>query len=249
MKTLGVIPARYQSTRLPGKVLLEINGKSILQMVYEQCQKTQSLSELVVATDNEKVKSHVESFGGNVVMTSEKHPSGTDRCAEAVELMGGAVNYDYVVNIQGDEPTIDPMNIETMISKIKINTEISSVYHKIDNVDTLLDSNVVKVILSENDEALYFSRSPVPHLRGQKIDKWLKHADYYKHLGIYAFRVDVLEKLVRLPMSKLELTERLEQLRWLANGYKIKMVEVFSDSLGIDTKEDFERLKQYLENK
>lgn len=249
MKILGVIPARYESTRLPGKVLMEIGGKSIIQMVYEQCLKSKSLSELVVATDSKLVLEHVQKFGGNAVLTSEKHPSGTDRCAEAVELLGGAINYDFVVNIQGDEPIINPENIDRMIARVKIPTEISSVYVKIKETEILLNPNVVKVVVDDSSDALYFSRSPIPHLRGESTDNWLNKYDYYKHMGIYGFRVDILEKIVRLPISRLEQIEKLEQLRWLSNGYKIKMVEVDSDSIGIDTMEDFERLKQFLSNK
>ena len=246
---MGVIPARYESTRLPGKVLMEIGGKSIIQMVYEQCLKSESLSELVVATDSKLVLEHVQKFGGNAVLTSEKHPSGTDRCAEAVELLGGAINYDFVVNIQGDEPIINPENIDRMIARIKISTEISSVFVKIKETEILLNPNVVKVVIDDSSDALYFSRSPIPHLRGEPTDNWLNKYDYYKHMGIYGFRVDILEKIVRLPISRLEQIEKLEQLRWLSNGYKIKMVEVDSDSIGIDTMEDFERLKQFLSNK
>lgn len=249
MKILGVIPARFDSSRLPGKVLMEVNGKSILQMVYGQCQKAKSLSDIVVATDSKLVEDHVKSWGGNVVMTSDKHPSGTDRCAEAVSLLGGAVNYDFVVNIQGDEPIIDPANIDTMVAGVKLGTQISSVYIKIQNIDTLLNPNIVKVVVSEYGNALYFSRSPIPHLRGEKVDDWLNHSNYYKHLGIYGFKVDVLERIVRLPLAKLEKIEKLEQLRWLSNGFEIKMVEVFSDSIGIDTPDDLKKLKKFLGNK
>lgn len=227
-------------------MLLEVNGKSVLQMVYEQCKKAKSLSDVVIATDSKVIEEHVINFGGNVVMTSEKHPSGTDRCAEALKIMGGTINYDFVINIQGDEPLMDPINIDRLGGSFSISSEISSAYLKIKNTDTLLNPNVVKVVLNEHQEALYFSRSPVPHLRGEEIDLWIEKGDYNKHVGMYGFRADILEKIVRLPMAKLEITEKLEQLRWLSNGYKIKMVEVFSDGIGIDTEEDFLRLKQFL---
>jgi 3-deoxy-manno-octulosonate cytidylyltransferase (CMP-KDO synthetase) len=246
LKILGIIPARYASSRLPAKMLLEVNGKSVLQMVFEQCKKAKCLSDVVIATDSKIIEDHVLAFGGNVVMTSEKHPSGTDRCAEALKVMGGTINYDFVINIQGDEPLMDPENIDRLGSSFSISSEISSAFIKINNTDTLLNPNVVKVVLSEQQEAVYFSRSPVPHLRGEEIDSWIEKSDYYKHVGMYGFRADVLEKIVRLPMAQLEITEKLEQLRWLSNGYRIKMVEVFSDGIGIDTEEDFVRLKQFL---
>lgn len=246
MKILGIIPARYASSRLPAKLLLEVNGRSILQMVYERCLRANSLSDVVIATDSSVVEDHVRGFGGNVVMTSDKHPSGTDRCAEALKVMGGTINYDFVINIQGDEPLMDPENINRLSASFKITSEISSVCIKINETDTLLNPNVVKVVMNEQHEALYFSRSPIPHLREVEIDRWVGQADYFKHIGMYGFRADILEKIVKLPVARLEAQEKLEQLRWLANGYKVKMVEVFSDGIGIDTEEDFLRLKQFL---
>lgn len=246
MKILGIIPARYASSRLPAKLLLEVNGKSILQMVYERCLRANSLSDVVIATDSPVIEDHVKTFGGNVVMTSDKHPSGTDRCAEALKVMGGTVSYDYVINIQGDEPLMDPENINRLSASFKITSEISSVCIKINDTDTLLNPNVVKVVVNEQQEAMYFSRSPIPHLREVEIDRWVREADFFKHIGMYGFRADILEKIVKLPLARLEGQEKLEQLRWLANGYKVKMVEVFSDGIGIDTEEDFLRLKQFL---
>jgi 3-deoxy-manno-octulosonate cytidylyltransferase (CMP-KDO synthetase) len=246
LKILGIIPARYASSRLPAKLLLEVEGKSILQMVYERCLQATSLSEVVIATDSTLVQEHVKGFGGNVVMTSDKHPSGTDRCAEALKVMGGTINYDFVINVQGDEPLMDPQNINLLSSSFKITSEISSVCIKINETDTLLNPNVVKVVMNENREAMYFSRSPIPHLREVATEDWVQKADYYKHVGMYGFRADILEKIVKLPVSRLEGQEKLEQLRWLSNGYKVRMVEVFSDGIGIDTAEDFQRLKQFL---
>ena len=215
-------------------------------MVYERCLKASSLSDVVIATDSELVEEHVKGFGGNVVMTSDKHPSGTDRCAEALKVMGGTVNYDFVINIQGDEPLMDPENINRLSASFKITSEISSVCIRIKDTDTLLNSNVVKVVLNEHQEALYFSRSPIPHLREVETDQWVSTADFFKHIGMYGFRADILENIVKLPVARLEAQEKLEQLRWLANGYKVKMVEVFSDGIGIDTEEDLLRLKQFL---
>lgn len=249
MKILGIIPARFASSRLPAKLLMKVGGKSILQMVYEQCRKARNLSDLVIATDDERIKQHVEEFGGYALMTSTEHQSGTERCAEALKLMGGGVNFDFVVNIQGDEPLMDPENVDRLISSFRISSEISSAYIKIKETDTLLNPNVVKVVLGEDSRAVYFSRSPVPHLRGVEIDDWVLKSDYYKHLGLYGYRVDILEKIVKLPFGKLESIEKLEQLRWLSNGYKINMVEVFSDGIGIDTEEDFNNLKQFFKGK
>lgn len=247
MKILGIIPARFSSTRFPAKLLKVVEGKSILQRVYEQCEKTKSLNKIVVATDHEAIFEHVESFHGEVVMTSEKHQSGTDRCAEALKIYGGNSSFDYVINIQGDEPLIDPNSIDALCTILDNNIEIASACVKIERIEDLLSPNVVKVVLSEKKQALYFSRSPIPHIRDKKIDDWLKDDSFFKHLGLYAFRNDILEKLVKFPMAKLEKQEKLEQLRWLSNGFKINMVEVETEGFGIDTEEDFERLRQFLE--
>lgn len=249
MKILGIIPARYSSSRFPAKLLKTINGKSILQMVYEQCEKTQSLSKIVVATDHEAIFEHVEGFHGEVLMTNTNHESGTDRCAEALKLCGGSTSFDYVVNIQGDEPLIDPNTIDGLCSVLDNKIEIATACFPIGKLEDLLSPNIVKVVKSERDQALYFSRSPIPHIRDEKVDQWLLKNTFYKHLGIYAYRVDILEKLVKFPVSKLESQERLEQLRWLSNGFKINMVEAASEGFGIDTEQDFERLKQFLDKK
>jgi 3-deoxy-manno-octulosonate cytidylyltransferase (CMP-KDO synthetase) len=249
MKILGIIPARFSSTRFPAKLLKIVDGKSILQRVYEQCKKTKSLDKIVIATDHEAIFEHVESFHGEVVMTSEKHQSGTDRCAEALKIYGGNSSFDYVINIQGDEPLIDPSSIDSLSRILDNKIEIASACTKIDKIEDLLNPNVVKVVIGEHKQALYFSRSPIPHIREKKIDDWLMEDIFYKHLGLYAFRNDVLEKIVKFPVAKIEKQERLEQLRWLSNGLIINMVEVVSHGFGIDTEEDFERLKQFLKGK
>ncbi|MBL0300396.1 MAG: 3-deoxy-manno-octulosonate cytidylyltransferase [Cytophagaceae bacterium] len=249
MRILGVIPARYASTRFPGKLLKEIGGKSIIRMVYEQCLKTKSLIRVVVATDNELVFDHVQSFGGEVIMTLESHQSGTDRCAEVAKKLHGNTDFDFLVNIQGDEPLIDPETIDSLCSQLDIDTQILTAYKTIKTLDELLNPNLVKVVLGEKNQALYFSRSPIPHIRGVEIDHWLVRNDFYQHIGLYVFSVEVLEKIVRFPVSKLENLEKLEQLRWLSNGFNIKAVEVESDSIGIDTPEDFEALRQFLQGK
>lgn len=249
LKILGIIPARYSSSRFPAKLLKTIHGKSILQMVYEQCEKTQSLSKIVVATDHEAIFEHVEGFHGEVLMTSSSHESGTDRCAEALKLCGGNSSFDYVVNIQGDEPLIDPNTIDRLCGVLDDRIEIASACFPIAKMEDLLSPNIVKVVIGEKKQALYFSRSPIPHIRDQRIDQWLENNVFYKHLGIYVYRVDVLEKLVKCPIGKLESQEKLEQLRWLSNGFKISMVEATCEGFGIDTEQDFERLKQFLDQK
>lgn len=246
MKILGIIPARFASTRFPEKLLKKIDGSSIVEMVYKQCQKTQSLSKIVVATDHQQIFDEVQKFGGDVILTSENHQSGTARCAEALKIYGGATSYDFVVNVQGDEPLISPQTIDDLCFMLDSKTEIASSYIKIKTTEDLLNPNIVKVVLGEKNQALYFSRSPIPHLRGYNVDEWVKNQEMYKHLGLYAFRTDVLENLSKLPVSKLEEIEKLEQLRWLANGIKIIMVETYNESIGIDTLEDFEKLRQFL---
>jgi 3-deoxy-manno-octulosonate cytidylyltransferase (CMP-KDO synthetase) len=218
-------------------------------MVYEQCEKTQSLSKIVVATDHEAIFEHVEGFHGDVVMTNTKHESGTDRCAEALKLYGGNGAFDYVVNIQGDEPLIDPSIIDGLCGILDDKIEIASACFPISKIEDLLSPNVVKVVIGEKKQALYFSRSPIPFIRDMKVDQWVEKNIFFKHLGIYAYRVDVLEKLGKFPVAKLESQEKLEQLRWLSNGFKINMVEASSEGFGIDTEQDFEHLKQFLNKK
>ncbi|MFC3809576.1 3-deoxy-manno-octulosonate cytidylyltransferase [Lacihabitans lacunae] len=249
MKILGIIPARMASSRFPAKLLKEVNGVSILQMVYQQCLSANLLSKVVVATDHDDIFEHVKAFGGHAIMTNTKHQSGTDRCAEALEVMGGSANYDFVVNIQGDEPLISPTTINDLCLALETKSEVITVCKKIVETETLLNPNVVKVVIGENKQALYFSRSPIPFYRESGIDFWVKDFSYFRHMGIYAFRSDVLQGIVKLHMSPLENCEKLEQLRWLSNGITIKVIETQFDSLGIDTEEDFEQLKQFLNKK
>lgn len=246
MKILGIIPVKFELPVLQNNLLLKANGKSILEMVYLQCLKSNSLSEVVVATDSEVVFNHVKAFGGNVLTISEHHRNTTDRCAEALKVMGGPINFDFVINISGHEPLFHPENIDKLCASFRISSEICSVFTKIKDTDTLLNPNSIKTVMNENQEAIYFSRSPVPHLSGVDIDAWLAHENYYKHIRIYGYRADILEKIVKLPMAKAEKMENLQQLRWINNGYKIKMVEVESMGLEIRTQEDFDRLRQFL---
>jgi 3-deoxy-manno-octulosonate cytidylyltransferase (CMP-KDO synthetase) len=239
---LGIIPARYASTRFPAKALVNIGGKSMIQRVVEQAQQARSLSRVVVATDDERIRAHVADFGGEVVMTSTHHQSGTDRCQEAVQQLGVAA--DYVVNIQGDEPFIQPRQIDLLTSVLDGNTELATLVKAIDDPQTLQNPNSPKVVLSATGDALYFSRQAIPYLRGKPVEAWLDAHTYYKHIGLYAYRTDVLAQLTQLPPSLLEQAESLEQLRWLENGYRIRTVTTDLDSHGIDTPEDLEKVGQ-----
>jgi 3-deoxy-manno-octulosonate cytidylyltransferase (CMP-KDO synthetase) len=237
----GIIPARFASTRFPGKALVDINGKSMIQRVYEQAAKSPALSTLVVATDDEKIYNHVQSFGGKVVMTAADHPSGTDRCYEALKQLQG--NYQYVINIQGDEPFIDPEQINELAAVLQDGkTEIATQMIKAGNSEELFDKGEVKIVLNTNNEALYFSRMVIPFIKGVEEKDWHLHHAYYRHVGMYAYRSDVLEAITKLPVSSLEKAESLEQLRWVENGYKIKCVVTKYESHCIDTPEDLTRI-------
>jgi 3-deoxy-manno-octulosonate cytidylyltransferase (CMP-KDO synthetase) len=240
MNILGIIPARYASSRFPAKALADIGGKTMIQRVMEQSWKSKSLNRVVVATDHEAIAGHVRSFGGEVIMTSEDHQSGTDRCFEAMQTVGEKV--DYVINIQGDEPFIKPEQIDLLASVLGGNTELATLVKKIDNPEVLFNPSTPKVVLNSRGEALYFSRQTLPYLRGRQPEEWLQHHTFYKHIGIYAYRADILAQITQLPPSLLEKAEALEQLRWLENGYRIRCVVTELDSFGIDTPEDLERL-------
>jgi 3-deoxy-manno-octulosonate cytidylyltransferase (CMP-KDO synthetase) len=238
---VGIIPARYASTRYPGKPLIDIQGKSMIQRVYEQASKSRSLSKVVVATDDERIFEHVAGFGGEVVMTAPVHPSGTDRCKEALERVGGA--YQYVINIQGDEPFIDPSQIDTLAAVLADGTtELATLIIPVNDHELLFDKGEVKVVLNTNMEALYFSRMVIPFIKGVAETDWHLHHKYYRHVGMYAYRADVLEAVTRLPVSSLELAESLEQLRWLEHGFKIKCAVTDFESHCIDTPEDVEKV-------
>ncbi|MGZ3945362.1 MAG: 3-deoxy-manno-octulosonate cytidylyltransferase [Mucilaginibacter sp.] len=241
MDILGIIPARYASTRFPGKPLVDIAGKSMIQRVYEQAKKCPLLNEVVIATDDDRIFNHVTGFRGRAIMTSPDHQSGTDRCAEVALKHAG---YDVIVNIQGDEPYIDPEQISKVISCFTdSNTQIATLVKKVLTNEELHNVNSPKVIINKNSEAIYFSRSPLPHIRGQDPNKWLQHFTYYKHIGIYGYRADILQQITKLPVSPLEKAESLEQLRWIENGYRIKVAETDLETHAIDTPEDLEKLK------
>jgi 3-deoxy-manno-octulosonate cytidylyltransferase (CMP-KDO synthetase) len=242
MKTIAIIPARYASTRFPGKPLVEINGKTMIERVYQQAKMVSELAEVIVATDDERIFNAVKSFGGNVIMTLDSHQSGTDRCAEVIGKLTS--EFDVVINIQGDEPFIKPEQIKELIACFNDTaTEIATLKKKIEDLETIHNPNVVKVVCNTNGFALYFSRNPIPFVRNADKNEWLAKADFYKHIGIYGYKTDVLLKCTQLPVSFLEKTESLEQLRWLENGYKIKVAETTFESIGIDTPEDLEKIR------
>jgi 3-deoxy-manno-octulosonate cytidylyltransferase (CMP-KDO synthetase) len=244
MKILGIIPARFASTRFPEKALVDIGGKSMIQRVYEQASKATSLSKVIVATDHDKIFQHVKTFGGEVRMTSVNHQSGTDRCMEVCQQEKEA--FDFIINIQGDEPFIKPEQIDLLAGILSSDVQLATLAKKITDAETLFNPNTPKVIWNESREALYFSRQTIPYLRGIENTAWLSKHDFYKHIGIYAYRKDILEKITKLQVSSLEQAEALEQLRWLENGYKIKIATTELESIGIDTPEDLERIKAFL---
>lgn len=241
---LGLIPARFASSRFPGKPLADIGGKPMIQRVYEQASKV--LPDVYVATDDERIESVVKAFGGRVVMTATTHQSGTDRCAEAILKVEAATgkHFSAVINIQGDEPFISPVQIELLASAfLKPATEIATLVKVADNSQDLFNPNKPKVVVSEQGNALYFSRSPIPYLRGVDEAEWHVKHKFYNHIGLYGYRADILAKITKLDRGTLEKCESLEQLRWLENGYQIAVMETELESLSIDTPEDLQALK------
>jgi 3-deoxy-manno-octulosonate cytidylyltransferase (CMP-KDO synthetase) len=242
---IGIIPARYTSTRFPGKPLIDINGKSMLQRVYEQALKSRSLKRVVVATDDQRIVDHVRSFGGNVVLTAAGHPSGTDRCYDAAQQLGE--DFDYIINIQGDEPFIAPEQIDELAAVLQDkNIELATQMIAVDSHEMLFDPGEAKIVLNADNEALYFSRMAIPFIKNVDQKEWHTHHTYYRHVGMYAYRKDILEKITALPVSSLEKAESLEQLRWIENGFKIKCVLTKYESHCIDTPEDLERVLQLM---
>lgn len=261
---LGIIPARYASTRFPGKPLIDIQGKSMIRRVVEAAQQATKLDRVLVATDDERIAGHVRAFGGEVVMTRSDHPSGTDRCWEAAQKVRSAeygvqsenaqtshsafrtTHYDYVVNIQGDEPFLDPAQIDELAGVLDGTVELATQMLRVNSAELLHDPGEAKIVLNDRREALYFSRQAIPFLKNVPPDQWHLHHDYYRHVGLYAYRVDVLERLCQLPPSPLERAESLEQLRWLEAGYRIQLVETRYDSHCIDSPEDVENVLRLL---
>ena len=247
MKFIGIIPARYASTRFPGKPLVDMLGKPMIERVYEQVKDV--LDAVWVATDDERIEKAVKQFGGNVIMTSSNHRSGTDRCYEAYCKIGSG--FDVVINIQGDEPFIQPKQIETIKTcfkkdDVQIATLVKPFDADGDFESTLFNANSPKVVLNKNNEAMYFSRSIIPYIRGKKYDEWLHNHSFYKHIGLYGYRAETLKQITHLPQSPLELAENLEQLRWLENGYKIKVGITDLETIGIDTPADMKLAIEFL---
>jgi len=243
MKFTAIIPARYASTRFPGKPLAVLGGKSVIQRVYEQVSSV--LDEAWVATDDERILQAVEAFGGRAVMTRSDHKSGTDRIEEAVEKIDTTA--DVIINVQGDEPFIHRSQIETLCSLFDTpQTQIATLGKRFETIEAAENPNSPKIVTDVNGYALYFSRSPIPFVRGTQQAEWLTRFPYLKHLGIYAYRREVLAEITKLPQSPLEQAESLEQLRWLQNGYRIKVGLTDVETIGIDTPDDLKRAEDFL---
>ena len=249
MKFIGIIPARYASTRFPAKPLAMLGGKPVIQRVYEQVKSV--MDDVFVATDDERILSVVKSFGGKAIMTREDHKSGTDRCYEAYQKCG--IEADVVINIQGDEPFIQPSQIQTLQRCFdEVSTQIATLvkpFTPADGLETLQNPNSPKVVVSDDWRALYFSRSVIPYLRGIDQNEWLLRHTFYKHIGLYAYRTDTLGEITRLPQSTLEKAESLEQLRWLDNGYIIRVGTTDVETIGIDTPDDLKKAEEFLKMK
>lgn len=242
MKIIGIIPARYDSTRFPGKPLIDIDGMTMIQRVYKQVQQCESLHEIIVATDDHRIAEHVRAFGGKFIMTSKAHQSGTDRCAEVVKKV---IGYDVAINIQGDEPFINPNQIDQLAALFEdANIDIGTLVKRIHQESELFNENIPKVVFNAQNLALYFSRHPIPFQRGIEQPQWLKNQTYYKHIGIYGYRIKTLNEITDLPVSSFEQSEGLEQLRWLQNGYTIKLAETNLETIAVDRPEDLEAIKK-----
>lgn len=243
MKFIGIIPARYASTRFPGKPLALLDGKPVIQHVYEKVAAV--LETAYVATDDERIYDAVKSFGGQVVMTRTDHKSGTDRIEEAIEKIGG--EWDVVVNVQGDEPFVAKSQLDTICHCFDDpTTQIATLGKPFESMEAVQNPNSPKIVVDNMGFAMYFSRSVIPYVRGKEKSSWLTHYPFLKHLGIYAYRKDVLRQVTQLPQSSLEIAESLEQLRWLQNGFKIKVGTTDVETVGIDTPQDLERAEEFL---
>ena len=243
MKILGIIPARYESTRFPGKPLVEIQGKSMIQRVYEQCKKAQLLHEVVVATDDERIFNHVKSFGGKVMMTSTEHQSGTERCGEVlIALEDDGENFDVIVNIQGDEPLVDYRQLDQLCEAFKDETvQIATLGINDVSDEDKINPNRIKIVLNDQGNALYFSRSAIPNTANAKPEI-VEGFEFYRHIGLYAYRTKTLSEIIQLKPTQLEKIESLEQLRWLYYGYKIKVVSTTIETPNIDVPADLEKV-------
>lgn len=244
-KIIGIIPARFASTRFPGKPLVDIAGKSMIQRVYEQASKAESLTKVVVATDDERIAEEVKKFGGDFVFTAPTHQSGTDRCAEVIEQMP---DFDIVINIQGDEPFIEPAQIDLLASCfIEKKVQLATLIKSIESQESIYNPNSPKVVIDVNGRAIYFSRSPIPFIRNSEPGLWAEKHHFYKHIGIYGYRTDALKAITKLSPSSLEIAESLEQLRWIENGFYIQTKITNSETIAIDTPEDLVKLNKLLD--
>lgn len=247
MQFLAIIPARYASSRFPGKPLAEIDGRPMIRRVYERVNRL--FDHCYVATDDLRIEEVVKNFGGRVVMTSEKHRSGTDRCGEALEKIETetGIRFDVVVNIQGDEPFVSEEHLTRIKEPFALpGTQIATLVKAFSPSEDIFNPNSPKTVVSATGFALYFSRSAIPHLRGEEQSQWQTRFKYYKHIGMYAYRTDILREIVRLPAGVLEQAESLEQLRWLENGYTIRVAETMTETVAIDTPEDLQRVLDLL---
>lgn len=246
MKFIGIIPARFASSRFPGKPLAMIGDMTMIERVYRQASK--ELDDVVVATDDSRIFDTVTAFGGRVVMTSDAHRSGTDRCREAYANVASTA--DVIINIQGDEPFIAPEQIAALKGCFDdTSVEIATLARRFDparGFEALFDPNTPKLVIDDNSDAIYFSRSIIPYVRNYPWQEWLDHATFHTHVGLYAYRADTLDRLTRLPQSSLEIAESLEQLRWVQNGYKIRVAITDRPTIGIDTPDDLRAAIEYL---
>ena len=245
LKAIGVIPARFNSSRFPGKPLMIIDGKSMIMRVYEQASKSNSLSRVIVATDDVRIFNHVKENGGEVMMTSEMHVSGTSRIGEVFEnlTVSGKTEFEVIVNIQGDEPFINPAQINLVVSLFSdLKVQIGTLITEIKDATDLFNPNIIKVVTDHTGNTQYFSRSPIPYLRGISQDSWLDNHRYFKHIGLYAFRTSVFREILNLTSAPSEIAESLEQLRWLYHGYSINTAVTDIETIGIDTPEDLLKL-------
>lgn len=246
MNFTAIIPARYASTRFPGKPLALLGNKPVIQHVYEQTSSV--LSEVWVATDDDRIREAVKKFGGRVVMTRADHKSGTDRIEEAAEKTG--TQADVIINIQGDEPFVQPSQIKTLMQLFDdADTQIGTLGKHFENIEAVRNPNSPKIVTDKQGFALYFSRSVIPYIRGFQDSEWPSHFPFLKHLGLYAYRREVLHEITQLPQSSLEIAESLEQLRWLENGYRIRVGLTDVETVGIDTPEDLQRAEEFLKNR
>jgi 3-deoxy-manno-octulosonate cytidylyltransferase (CMP-KDO synthetase) len=245
----GIIPARYASSRFPGKPLVMIGNKPMIQRVYDQAHK--AIEMVWIATDDKRIFDVVSDFGGKAVMTSPDHQSGTDRCAEAVQKIREETGkiIDIVINIQGDEPFIKPEQIELLMNCfLDESVELATLVRKVEPGEDLFNPNQPKVVLNSKGDAIYFSRAAIPYYRDAEQNDWSKKHDYYKHIGLYAYRTAALKKITSLPRSPLEISESLEQNRWIENGLRIRTAVTKWGSVGIDTPDDLEKAKLLLDN-